>query len=116
MKNNNFTNCVGKTKMLISYMFAATAQLICVFVFAYANIRFSHDEAHMSCVIFAYAKTKKHISCVVTAQEISAFVFTTQTVQSLFFKPFAFLSLVGYQTGGKAPISLECDNWRLVRK
>ena len=27
---------------------AVTAQLICVFVFAYAKNRFSHDEAHIS--------------------------------------------------------------------
>ena len=33
-----------KTKALISC--AVTAQLICSFVFAYAKIRFSHDEAH----------------------------------------------------------------------
>ena len=35
---------VAKTKTLISC--AVTAQLICVFVFAYAQIRFSHDAAH----------------------------------------------------------------------
>ena len=35
---------VAKTKALIS--FAVTAKLICVFVFAYAKSRFSHDEAH----------------------------------------------------------------------
>ena len=35
-----------KTKTLIS--FAITAKLICVFVFAYAKIRFSHDEAHIT--------------------------------------------------------------------
>ena len=34
---------MAKTKTLIS--FAVTAKLICVFVFAYAKIRFSHDEA-----------------------------------------------------------------------
>ena len=34
---------VAKTKALIS--FAVTAKLICVFVFAYAKIRFSHDAA-----------------------------------------------------------------------
>ena len=33
-----------KTKTQIS--FAVTAKLICVLVFAYAKIRFSHDEAH----------------------------------------------------------------------
>ena len=32
---------IAKTKALIS--FAVTAKLICVFVFAYAKIRFSHD-------------------------------------------------------------------------
>ena len=32
--------------MLIS--FAVTPKLICVFVFAYAKSRFSHDEAHFS--------------------------------------------------------------------
>ena len=38
------TISVVKTKALIS--FAVTAKLICVFVFAYAKSRFSHDEAH----------------------------------------------------------------------
>ena len=37
------TICVAKTKALIS--FAVTAKLICVFVFAYAKIRFSHVAA-----------------------------------------------------------------------
>ena len=36
---------VAKTKALIS--FAVTAKLTCVFVFAYAKSRFSHDEAHL---------------------------------------------------------------------
>ena len=36
---------VGKTKALIS--FAVTAKLICVFVFAYAKSRFSHNEAQI---------------------------------------------------------------------
>ena len=36
---------VAKTKAQIS--FAVTAKLICVFVFAYAKSRFSHDEALM---------------------------------------------------------------------
>ena len=35
-----------KTKVLISC--AVTVQLICVFVFAYANSRNSHDMAHIS--------------------------------------------------------------------
>ena len=36
---------MAKTKVLIS--FAVTAKLICVFVFAYAKNRFSHDEAQL---------------------------------------------------------------------
>ena len=36
---------IAKTKALISC--AVTAQLICVFVFAYAKRRFSHDAAHL---------------------------------------------------------------------
>ena len=36
---------VAKTKALIS--FAVTAKLICVFVFAYAKSRFSHDAAQL---------------------------------------------------------------------
>ena len=34
---------------------------------------------------FAYVKTKAQVSCAVTAQLISAFVFTSGTVHSLFF-------------------------------
>ena len=37
-----------KTKTQIS--FAVTAKLICVFVFAYAKSRFSHNEAHIEMV------------------------------------------------------------------
>ena len=39
---------IAKTKALIS--FAVTAKLICVFNFAYAKIRFSHNEAHIKVV------------------------------------------------------------------
>ena len=44
-KKRDCTICVAKTKVLIS--FAVTAKLICVFVFAYAKSRFSHNEAHI---------------------------------------------------------------------
>ena len=40
---------VAKTKSLISC--AVTAQLICVFVFAYAKSRFSHNEAHFTLIM-----------------------------------------------------------------
>ena len=49
-KKRDCTICVAKTKALIS--FAVTAKLICVFVFAYAKKRFSHDEATL---FLAYA-------------------------------------------------------------
>ena len=48
-KKRDCTIRVAKTKALIS--FAATVKLICVFVFAYAKIRFSHDKAHMCCIM-----------------------------------------------------------------
>ena len=41
---------VAKTKALIS--FAVTAKLICVFVFAYAKSRFSHDEVQILSAFF----------------------------------------------------------------
>ena len=41
---------VAKTKALIS--FPVTAKLICVFVLAYAENRFSYDAAHMRNVLF----------------------------------------------------------------
>ena len=44
-KRRDCTTNVAKTKALISL--AVTAKLICVFVFAYAKIRFSHDAAHI---------------------------------------------------------------------
>ena len=51
-KKRDCTIYVAKTKALIS--FGVTAKLICVFVFAYAKGRFSHDAAHMISV------TSKH--------------------------------------------------------
>ena len=48
---------VAKTKVLIS--FAVTAELICVFVFAYTKRRFSHDAAHMMLSSFSFQKVKK---------------------------------------------------------
>ena len=44
-KYRDWTICVAKTKALISS--AVTAKLICVFVFAYAKSRFSHNETHI---------------------------------------------------------------------
>ena len=44
-KQRDCTIRVAKTKTLIS--FAVTAKLICVFVFAYAKSRFSHNEAQI---------------------------------------------------------------------
>ena len=47
-KKRDCAICVAKTKALISC--TVTAQLICVFVFAYAKSRFSHIEARISIV------------------------------------------------------------------
>ena len=43
-KKRKHTNCVAKTKGLISFM--VTVALVCVFVFADADCWFSHDAAH----------------------------------------------------------------------
>ena len=40
----------SKTKAQIS--FPVTAKLICVFLFAYAKSRFSHNEAQLTCFDF----------------------------------------------------------------
>ena len=58
---------MAKTKALIS--FAITAKLICVFVFAYAKSRFSHDAAHIIHVFkFEGADvdrvSKSYLSCI----------------------------------------------------
>ena len=49
---------VAKTKALISC--TVTAQLICVFIFAYAKSRFTQGTAHMICtfVLCIYARTR----------------------------------------------------------
>ena len=44
-----------------------------------------NEPHHEKTVFFAYAKTKALISCAVTAQLISAFVFTTQIVHFLLY-------------------------------
>ena len=60
---NNCTIYVAKTKALIRC--AVTAQLICLFVFAYAKSSFSHDAAQLegvpavTCVASAQHLTKK---------------------------------------------------------
>ena len=51
---------MAKTKALIS--FAVTAKLICVFVFACAKSRFSHDAAHMYSVLISYV-VAKNVQC-----------------------------------------------------
>ena len=57
-----------------------TAKLICIFVFAYAKSRFSHNKAHFICIQFCQKGCKfgkvdgrQHLFVFV----ISAFVFTT---------------------------------------
>ena len=73
----------------------------CMVSIATINTIFEHGHVHTKLVIyiyiryylsrivrkpdFAYAKTKAQISCAVTAQLISAFVFATRIVQFLFY-------------------------------
>ena len=98
----NCTICVAKRKALIS--FAVTAKLICVFVFAYAKRWFSHDAAHFQMSTFSdtnkkladneprhektgflHMQKQRRRSASHTVKLISAFVFATLIVQSLYF-------------------------------
>ena len=54
---DNCTVGVAKTRVLISC--ADIAQLICAFFFAYAKIRFSHDVAHLKCLLASKILTAK---------------------------------------------------------
>ena len=58
-KYRDCTIRVAKTKALIS--FAVTAKLICVFVFAYAKIRFSHVAAQFKVSNAEISKTRMKI-------------------------------------------------------
>ena len=58
-----------KTKALIS--FAVTAKLICVFVFAYAKSRFSHDAAHFKLDLIL---NLAHVSLLVLFFSLTPFV------------------------------------------
>ena len=55
---------VAKTKGLIS--FAVTAKLICVFVFAYAKSRFSHDAAHFKVITAHFYGVRKFRKITIT--------------------------------------------------
>ena len=48
------TISVAKAKALISCAVTGQLMMICVFVFAYAESRFSHNEAHMYMVFIPY--------------------------------------------------------------
>ena len=63
---------VAKTKSLISC--AVSAQLISIFVFAYAKSGFSHDAAQiLSCPIFDLATfTYKHSKSLITVDKLQA--------------------------------------------
>ena len=71
-----------KTKALIS--FAVTAKLICVFVFAYAKIRFPHDEAQI--IVFSlepYFGITKFIPFVIRCPLFHAYGHASVMKQSL---------------------------------
>ena len=55
-----FSIYVAKTKVLISC--AVTAQLICVFVFAYAKCLFSHDTAHLVKTTIQKSASRENLS------------------------------------------------------
>ena len=58
---------MAKTKALISC--AVTAQLICLFVFAYAKNRFSHNEAHLVTSVINNTESSTRILTFVVKRE-----------------------------------------------
>ena len=70
---------LGKNDKNVIYL-SSNTYLIC----SSAN-QLPMEPRHEKTVFFAYAKTKTQISFAVTAKLISAFVFATQIVQSLYF-------------------------------
>ena len=80
---------MAKTKVLISS--AVTAQLICVFVLAYAKSRFSHDKAH----ILKYQKTMHNLgNSKVFVFRMFSVPFWTFFFQTLATDPMNFLFLI----------------------
>ena len=73
MKQRNCTSYVAKTKALTS--FAVTAKLICVFVFAYAKSRFSHDEAQILYTDIFVGKM-----CEALPMQTSSHIFSTKSI------------------------------------
>ena len=72
-KRRDCTIRVGKTKALIS--FAVTAKLICVFVFAYAKIRFSHVAAHFIFRWNSCKQTEQMVGCILQRDILGYSVF-----------------------------------------
>ena len=68
-----------KTKALIR--FAVTAKLICAFVFAYAEIRFSHDAAHFILKIETFRFIAQVISI---SSRLKKTVFVIERISLLF--------------------------------
>ena len=64
-----------KTKALIS--FAVTAKLICVFVFAYTKIWFSHDAAHI--VKLGFTAGIIYFSCFCSKERLWVLVHVVRT-------------------------------------
>ena len=63
-KKRDCTIYVAKTKALISC--AVITQLVCAFVFAYANNQFSHAAAQMKGSLNRYRILKDHCVCYLT--------------------------------------------------
>ena len=91
---HKFVQCL----MNLLYCMSGSAKLPMHLLFLFLSVFFQNEmdktiysegTEYLSCVTrkpaFAYAKTKVQISCMVTAQLISALIFATYMVQFLFF-------------------------------
>ena len=90
------------------------------------NIKIQFESRHEKTCFFAYVKIKTQISCAVTAQLISTFLFVTQIEQSLFYLNKKFpassqllwlYSLVCVEPGRKPrrPVFSRCGSFSLTK-
>ena len=102
----------SEKKALIS--FAVTAKLICVFVFAYAKSRFSHDKSHMNdnimfdcyyCINLTTAKNKKKTKNISTLYFITSSHFLAWVCFHKYARLRPMSSIVSAQFSAPAPIS-----------
>ena len=84
MQLSSFGNCKNLAAFILLPLLVRKLAISGVFIVLFRR-NFGTYEPRYETRLFAYAKTKTQISFAVTAKLISAFVFATRIVQSLYF-------------------------------